>query len=760
MIEPPSKQLVKRLEDLGLCSPRDLRRCRGRVKRLAHDLPAFDTVWIDALVQARKLTPFQARILDSPCPERLRVGPCVVIDELGHGPSSTTYLARRRDGNDRCVLRLIQYRPELLAAGLASLEQLVSGLKGARHPSIVAPHACLVLDDELVTVSRYVPGHDLNQYLVRRGRFQAATVAEIARQLLDGLSVLEQNGFVHGDIRPCKVRVASGGVAVLVDAGIGPAVAPELTIHDRRTPQHCDCVAPELIGTGNWPTAASDLYSLGCLLWHLLAGRPPFPSGDPLAKLAAHQTRDIGDVREWAPDTPAPLAEAIGALTARDPDRRPQTFREVREKCGPLRRSGRRRLTKFKATLNASAPRIPAAAHSGSENRWPFLVVVLFALSGAALTLFDEGARPEPLNIHNSQPAIHNAQRTIRNSQSAIRNPNLLPMPERDANGVIQLDADGPYEAKEIHTVGPLTIRGAAGRQPVVLVGQTPLSISATQLTLENVHIRNSQSAIRNPKALLLVQSQGINIRGCSFRTSVLRPSAGSRETAAVGVQHPIAVGWRVIDPNDESGGRVAVADTTFAGAGPALYLSGVPRKTRCTNCLKLGPGAFLTVAAGRQYGRDLRIELKQLTLRQSTALLELKLPEKPKRVGQTVIEADDCVFDLQGHHAALFQLTGGRLSQELLDSIEMMGEGSLSPPDLVVARFRGPGDSAAAALAADAIRLEGISAGRFEFAGPFSSSPGDSTIRLLEAVPRSSPNPPGIDASRLSFPQAAAEAD
>jgi hypothetical protein len=103
--------------------------------------------------------------------------------------------------------------------------------------------------------------------------------------------------------------------------------------------------------------------------------------------------------------------------------------------------------------------------------------------------------------------------------------------------------------------------------------------------------------------------------------------------------------------------------------------------------------------------------------------------------------------------------LVADRLPSEWLASIEMTGEGSLSLPGLVVAALRKPGESAAAALEADAIRLEGISTGGFEFAGPFGPSPPDSSVKSVEA-PRRSPNPPGIDAEQLRFPQAAAGED
>ena len=109
MIEPPSQSLATALEELRLCSQADLRACRPRVKRLAHDLPAFDSVWIDALVQAHKLTSFQADMLQFRDPRRLRVGPYVLEDQLGTAsPESPTYLARHPGSSQQCVLKTLR----------------------------------------------------------------------------------------------------------------------------------------------------------------------------------------------------------------------------------------------------------------------------------------------------------------------------------------------------------------------------------------------------------------------------------------------------------------------------------------------------------------------------------------------------------------------------------------------------------------------------------------------------------------------------
>ncbi|MGH7201350.1 MAG: protein kinase, partial [Planctomycetaceae bacterium] len=243
MIEPPSRPLLSTLTELDLCTPRDVRRCRRRVRRLARDVPAFDSVWIDALLQLRRLTPFQARLLESPRPQRLNVGPCVLLDALGHGRIARTYLARRRAGRERCVVKTFEGPPEWLGWALPRVQATVEGLTDFAHPSVVAPHACLRERNLLVTVSRFVPGLTLEELLIRRGRFPVPVVLDLAGQLIDALAALEERGGLHGDIRLRNVRLTNGGIAALVDAGIAPAVQPELTIHAGLPPDRYDGTA-------------------------------------------------------------------------------------------------------------------------------------------------------------------------------------------------------------------------------------------------------------------------------------------------------------------------------------------------------------------------------------------------------------------------------------------------------------------------------------------------------------------------------------
>ena len=400
MNEPPSHELVRQLTELQLCRPADLQRARGRVRKLSFDLPAFDSVWIDSLVQLRLLTPYQAKLLEQGFGEELRIGSFVAIDELGRNLRGATYLAQRLNRRDRCIIKRQSIESDRYHATLERMNLLLERGKGLAHPQIVFPNEIIPSTDyELITVSRFIPGLPLNELLVRRGRFPAAIVFEIGRQILDGLAALHARSLLHGDIRMSNVRLTDHGLAVLVDGGIRQAIRPEITIHDKLTLEVYDGLAPELIGTGIPESASSEMYALGCMLWQLLAGRPPFTTADPLAKIAAHQTQTIDDVRTLAPDTPSVLAETIRQLTSSQVNERPRSCAEVLQRWGRPTSFSRSRLKQFRRSFDGSGPLFAGGAAHDRVSRQIWIGTLLFAMTGAVAMLYDMGLRNELLEV-------------------------------------------------------------------------------------------------------------------------------------------------------------------------------------------------------------------------------------------------------------------------------------------------------------------------------------------------------------------------
>ena len=785
MIEPPSQPLAQALEELRLCRPADLRACRRRVKRLAHDLPAFDSVWIDALVQANKLTAFQADLLQSRDAQRLRVGPFVLEDQLGAAsPESPTYLARHTSSSARCVLKIFDVAGQVADPGGEHLRSLAARGGSLQCPAVIVPHTCRVEGQQLVVVSRYVAGVDLAELVVRRGRFQPVTVAAIGRQLIQGLLSLEQAGLVHGEVRLQKVRLTPRGQAVLVDGGIRQATGRGRLIHLGHKPEQCDGVAPELVGSGQDATVVSDEYALGCLLWQLLAGRPVFPRGDPLAKLAAHRTADVPDIREWAPDVPPQMAATLIQMTASDPDHRYQSFQEVQQQWGGCRSVDRRVLARSLNRLQQGPVHTPPLA---PRRRWPLVAALLLAVSGAAVNLADRGAMAGLLNIapdwvrlpwtpiagqpdnvrdlpagsgeqRASQPADQPPPRSGSPAGAAASHRRPLPLPTAD--GVIQLESGVVYQAATVTADTALMLRCSGDTPAQIVVQRRGLRLEAPSISVSNVHFRvvgpaalpasDSHGRVVNKTApaLLLVRSDSLSLSSCRFADERRWDGRPDRMIPA-----SIGLAWKPFSEGAASGHEVWIEDCLFRGVHMAAHLSRSPGRLQLTNCLVVRAGMVLSLPGAGP--ADAEIVCTQVTVRDAAAVLGLRpMGARPAAVPLTV-QVKQSVIDLSPGGALVWIPESLAISgTEPEPLVAFVGHAVLASPDVALVRRGDTSDPDA--VEPGLVTVEGVATSPFRFTGPADSRPRNSQLSTFQSPPRVADGddpqrPPGIDAAALA---------
>ena len=324
MHEPPPP-LIALLASLGLATPAALGKAKKYVRRFARELPQFESVWIDALAQARLLTPFQAAELNAGRGRLLRLGPYVLCQPLADCPWMRRFRARRVDSGQGVRLAVAEVGGELAGPRLAALEGLA-----ALADRLPADHLAPILrvggeEGRLWAASPWIEGRAAAQWLVHHGRLSPSAVLEIARAMTAGLAALERNGLCHGDVAAESVLLSTAGAIVLLQPGLRGILRPEEGYAQADLPpEACDYLAPERVVPGTPPDRAADVYACGCVWWHLLCGRPPLAGGESLAKLRACQRAAIDDVRRLAPETPAVLSEAIAECVRREPGQRPE----------------------------------------------------------------------------------------------------------------------------------------------------------------------------------------------------------------------------------------------------------------------------------------------------------------------------------------------------------------------------------------------------------------------------------------------------
>lgn len=814
-LEPPSRQLQQVLLSKNLCTARDLRRCSSRVRRLTFDLPGFDSVWLDALVQRRVLTSFQARTIESGDHDRLTIGPSVVLDQIGRGPGSETFLTRLPGEHSTCIVKRVVVPSELRIAAMKRMQRLIERGRNCQHPGVVIPHACreipgevnrsgsrrpgpgagLATESRLAIVSRPSEGLTLAQMLLRRGRLPERTVMDIARQLLDVCGALQDGRIVHGEIRLGNLLLSARGQVALVDCGIRPAIRPAFEVSAFVEPESNDGIAPELIGTGDAASPASDLYAVGCALWQLLTGRPPHPTGDSLAKLAAHQTERIPDVRDLAPETPARLAEAILWLTEPDPRNRPAHPRDLlvggAPQPGPSRapsrpvlgqpgRRSRSALASFAGQFHHPVARLRDRRHRPRMARRLVQATAAMFLAVGALHVFS-GRETVPLSIDafngwvqsqytaltagtgfaagvedgSATESAPNSTATGGGGQN-LRDAQTSPIPEPAADGTIEFPHTGPWQATSIVWAGPrLTLKGPPGPPARIIVADAALELRSAEVRLENVELLLVEPSTSTPP--IICQSQTLQMQGCAILSPLDMLDHGSASgVAATGADGPVTsvaestanVGlrWLPIDASDPLAGRVTIRDCRFIGSHSSIEFNSAVRVVRCVNTLKLGGGPLLIT------GRDAEptsrtIELEQVTVRESSALMSVWLPADEPWQSRITVRSTDCVFAGRQDSpdaASLIAFVDGTLSGDWHRSVVIDGRGSVAGSGINLVSLQSADGRQRRVLDDSQLQVRGLTSTPVTFQGQPSFDPVDSVVARIEANRRSS-DPPGI---------------
>jgi serine/threonine protein kinase len=197
------------------------------------------------------------------------------------------------------------------------------------HPNIARAH--YVGEDRGLRyiVFEFIDGTNVRDMVYDSGPMSVGDALNVALQIAGALIHSWEREVVHRDIKPSNILIANDGLAKLVDMGLARLEYLEQAEHDETatgvTLGTFDYISPEQARSPRDADIRSDIYSLGCTLFFMLTGRPPFPEGTVLQKLLAHQSDPIPDVRELRPDVPDLLAKIISTMLAKRPEERFQT---------------------------------------------------------------------------------------------------------------------------------------------------------------------------------------------------------------------------------------------------------------------------------------------------------------------------------------------------------------------------------------------------------------------------------------------------
>ena len=250
---------------------------------------------------------------------------------LGRGGMGAVYLAHDEVLDESVALKVIA--SAFAADEPALVERFRREAAAARKvtsPNVVRIHDLGEARPGLLYLSmEYFPGRTLAEVITARGLVPMADCVDYLGQICTGLAAAHDAGVIHRDLKPHNVLVGERNAVKLIDFGLAKATAGSgmtATGVLLGTPHY---MSPEQI-RGKTVDAASDIYALGALAFHLVGGRPPFTGDNAIAVGFAHCTEPVPSIKALRPDVPAALEAVITRALAKAPADRPRSAAEFK----------------------------------------------------------------------------------------------------------------------------------------------------------------------------------------------------------------------------------------------------------------------------------------------------------------------------------------------------------------------------------------------------------------------------------------------
>ena len=263
----------------------------------------------------------------APLPTQRWVWPFELLEQIGEGGMGLVFRARYVVNNREFALKMLPADVTDKTA-LARFEREMEILKNLRHTHIVRCFGGACEDKRRFYAMELVDGGTLEDLMQKRGRLFWETVVRYAIQMCSALEFSHAQGVIHRDVKPSNFLLLKNGSLKLSDFGLASVAAARKITAAGKTAGTLLYMAPEQI-RGLDLSPKTDLYALGCVLFELLAGHPPFKGDSPAATMHLHCKKEAPRVTQFCVDCPIGLDRLIDRLLAKEPADRPESAAEV-----------------------------------------------------------------------------------------------------------------------------------------------------------------------------------------------------------------------------------------------------------------------------------------------------------------------------------------------------------------------------------------------------------------------------------------------
>ncbi|MEW6769830.1 MAG: PASTA domain-containing protein [Bacillota bacterium] len=246
-----------------------------------------------------------------------------IIRELGGGGMAVVYQGEDLVLNRFVTIKVLRDEYARDEDFVRRFRQEARAVASLSHPNIVGVFDVGCDDGIHYLVMEYVEGQNLKS-LIREGKITAGTALAITREICDALGHAHERGIVHRDVKPHNILVTATGKAKLADFGIARALGSTTMGATKVLLGSVQYISPEQ-ARGEPADARSDIYSLGAVLYEMLAGRPPFTGDNPVAVAIKHIQDNPPPVDRLNPSVPPALKAVLEKAMAKNPALRYQS---------------------------------------------------------------------------------------------------------------------------------------------------------------------------------------------------------------------------------------------------------------------------------------------------------------------------------------------------------------------------------------------------------------------------------------------------
>ena len=341
------------------------------------------------------------------------LGGCRIDAEIGHGGMGTVYKAHHMALDIPVAVKILKPLSEMHEAEERFLREARIAAK-LRHPNIVGVHNVGIENGLHFIVMDYIEGKNLLELIKEKGKFEPHEAVKIGIEVLEALQAALENGIVHRDIKPENILMEKG-VAKLADLGLARIAGDSSLTQSSTVLGSPHYVAPEQAENPSAADCRSDIYSLGCTLYHMLAAKAPYEGSTPVEVILRHIKQPVPVLNTENQTIPAALSRVISVMMDKDPASRYKTPAEA--------------ISALKATLAESTGPASKPLISGNSPKKPLwisaavilLIAILAVFFGIIRPMFADKEPPVVQSIEDSTKVVDTIQKASTDTVPQVK---------------------------------------------------------------------------------------------------------------------------------------------------------------------------------------------------------------------------------------------------------------------------------------------------------------------------------------------------